>query len=150
MSVQGEAIEWFDAEAIEFLQGPWLMRLATIGPDHFPHVTPVWYFYENQRLFTSTETDRVKFRNIARDNRVGASIDWEPRPYRGLSIKGLVHVHDDMPAEHFRAMLTRISARYVPAEELDSMVNWLLKGPRVVLEIEPVSVAKVGMGWRTD
>jgi hypothetical protein len=28
------------------------------------------------------------------------------------------------------------------------MVDWLLKGPRVVLEIEPVSVVKVGAGWR--
>ncbi len=144
MNGPSEPVELFDAECVEFLQGPWLMRLATLGPDHYPHVTPVWYLYQDQRLFTSTETDRVKFRNIAHDNRIGASIDWEPRPYRGLSIKGIAHVHED----GIRDMLYRISARYVPADELDSMVDWLFKGPRVVLEIEPVSVAKVGMGWR--
>jgi PPOX class probable F420-dependent enzyme len=135
----------FDPESIEFLQGPWLMRLATIGPDGYPHVTPVWYLYENQRIFTSTEKDRVKFRNIARDNKMGASIDWEPRPYRGLSIKGIARVHET----NIRERVREISARYVPADEVDAMVDWLFKGPRVVLEIEPMSVVKVGAGWRT-
>ena len=135
----------FDPEAIEFLQGPWLMRLATIGNDGYPHVTPVWYIYEGQRIFTSTEKDRVKFRNIARDNKIGASIDWEPRPYRGLSIKGSAHIHE----RNIRERVSEISARYVPADEVDAMVDWLFKGTRVVLEIEPVSVVKVGAGWRT-
>ena len=135
----------FDPEAIEFLQGPWLMRLATIGADGHPHVTPVWYVYENERIFTSTEKDRVKFRNITRDNKIGASIDWEPRPYRGLSIKGIAQVHEKSIRERVR----QISARYVPQDEVDAMVDWLFKGPRVILEIEPVSVVKVGAGWRT-
>ncbi|NJM41373.1 MAG: hypothetical protein HC853_11725 [Anaerolineae bacterium] len=135
----------FDPESIEFLQGPWLMRLATIGADGYPHVTPVWYVYEDGRIFTSTEKDRVKYRNISRDNKIGASIDWEPRPYRGLSIRGIAHIHE----RGIRARIRQITSRYVPADEVDVMVDWLFKGPRVVLEIEPHSVAKVGMGWRT-
>jgi PPOX class probable F420-dependent enzyme len=137
----------FDAEAVEFLQGPWLMRLATIGADGFPHVTPVWYLYENQRIFTSTERDRAKFRNLVRNNRVGASIDWEPRPYRGLSIKGVAHFHAHRQ-KHLRDRMRAIAVRYVPASELDAMLDWLLKGPRVLIEIEPLSVVKVGMGWK--
>jgi PPOX class probable F420-dependent enzyme len=140
----GDGDNKFDPESIEFLQGPWLMRLATISSDGFPHVTPVWYVYEDGRIFTSTEKDRVKFRNIARDNKIGASIDWEPRPYRGLSIKGIAHVHEQQIKDRIR----QISGRYVPADEVDDIVDWLLKGPRVVLQIEPVSVVKVGAGWR--
>jgi PPOX class probable F420-dependent enzyme len=140
----GDGDNKFDSESIEFLHGPWLMRLATMSGDGFPHVTPVWYVYEDGRIFTSTEKDRVKFRNIARDNKIGASIDWEPRPYRGLSIKGIAYIHE----QQIKDRIHQISARYVPADEVDDMVDWLLKGPRVVLEIEPVSVVKVGAGWR--
>ena len=40
-----------------------------------------------------------------------------------------------------------ICARYVPAAELDAMVAWVLRGQRVIIEIEPISIAKVGAGW---
>lgn len=132
-----------DAETLEFLQHPLLMRLGTIGPDGFPQVTPVWYIYDNNRFFTSTQKARIKYRNIMRDPKIGASIDWETRPYRGLSIRGIAQFRED----NIAALVKRICARYVPAAELDAMVAWVLRGQRVIIEIEPISIAKVGAGW---
>jgi PPOX class probable F420-dependent enzyme len=34
-----------DQEIAEFLAAPWNGRLATITPEHVPHLTPVWYEY---------------------------------------------------------------------------------------------------------
>lgn len=133
----------FDAETLEFLQQPLLMRLGTLGSDGFPQVTPVWYIYEQERFFTSTQKARIKYRNILHDPHVGASIDWDRRPYRGLSIRGMARfVEDDIAP-----IIQRICTRYVPPEELDDMVNWVMRGQRVIIEIDPINIAKVGAGW---
>jgi len=138
----------FDLETIEFLERPLLMRLATLGVDGYPQVTPVWFMQDGGRLYTSTETGRVKTRNMLRDARVGASIDDDAQPYRGVSIKGLATVHEPGAATiDVRSMVRRIAARYVPAAGIDDMVDWLFKGPRVLIEIEPVNVVKIGAGW---
>ena len=132
----------FDAETLQFLERPLLMRVATLGADGYPQVTPVWFTHEDGRLFASTEKERVKHRNIMRDPRIGASID-DDHPYRGISIKGIAQVHEG----DIHAQVRRIVARYVPAGELDALVAWLFKSPRVVIEITPVSVVKIGAEW---
>jgi len=134
----------FDDETRAFLELPLLMRLGTIGADGFPQVTPVWFVFEDGRFITSTQKARVKYRNILRDPHVGASIDNESRPYRGLSLRGIAHLRED----NIEVLVERICARYVPAEELAEMVHWVLTGQRVLIEIEPVSMTKVGAGWR--
>lgn len=138
----------FDQETIEFLNRPLLMRLATLGADGYPQVTPVWYLQEGSRLYTSTQRDRVKYRNMSRDRRVGASIDDDARPYRGVSVKGVAIFHEPgEPGFDMRDMVRRIAARYVEPSEVEEMVAWLFQGPRVVIEIEPVNVVKIGSGW---
>jgi PPOX class probable F420-dependent enzyme len=132
----------FDAESLQFLHRPLLMRMATLGGDGYPQVTPVWFVEENGSLFVSTEKERIKYRNILRNPRVGASID-DDHPYRGVSIKGIAQVHQG----DIQARVRQIVARYVPAQELDSLVAWLFKGPRVVIEIRPISVVKIGAEW---
>jgi PPOX class probable F420-dependent enzyme len=132
----------FDAETLEFLQQPLLMRLATLGADGYPQVTPVWYLQEQNCLYCSTEQERVKVRNILRDPRVGASIDAD-HPYRGVSIKGVARLREG----DNQALVRRISARYLPEADLDALVAWLFKGARVVLQITPISVVKIGANW---
>jgi PPOX class probable F420-dependent enzyme len=138
-----------DHETIEFLERPLLMRLATLGGDGYPQVTPVWYALDGNRLYTSTQKDRVKYRNMARDPRVGASIDDDTPPYRGISIKGLATFHEPGMSASIdaRAMVRRIAARYVSPRELDDMVEWLFNGPRLVIEIRPIHIVKIGSGW---
>lgn len=143
-----------DQETLDFLARPLLMRLATIGSDGYPQVTPVWYWCDpiKQRLYVSTESQRIKFRNIQRDPRVGVAIDDDTtrdksRPYRGVSIKG--DAHEVMAPHDTLAMLvTNIVSRYFGPDEVQKAFQWLFVGDRVVIEIEPLHVAKVGAGWR--
>ncbi len=132
----------FDEETLAFLARPLLMRMATLGADGYPQVTPVWFVQENGCLYASTEKERIKYRNIMRDPRVGASID-DDHPYRGISIKGVAHIQQGNIEETVR----RIVQRYVPPDELGALMAWLFKGPRVVIEIRPISVVKIGADW---
>ncbi len=134
----------FDQETLQFLERPLLMRLATLGVDGYPQVTPVWFIQDGGELFASTEKERTKHRNMLRDPRVGASIDAD-HPYRGISVKGIARLREG----DIDARVRQIVARYVPASELDALVNWLFKGPRVLIEITPVSVVKIGAEWHT-
>jgi PPOX class probable F420-dependent enzyme len=135
----------FDQETLQFLQRPLLMRLATLGADGYPQVTPVWFMQEGGKLYASTEKERTKHRNMLRDRRVGASIDAD-HPYRGISVKGIAQLREG----EIDARVRQIVARYVPANELDALVSWLFKGPRVLIEITPVSVVKIGAEWHTS
>jgi PPOX class probable F420-dependent enzyme len=134
----------FDAETLQFLARPLLMRLATLGADGYPQVTPVWFMQDSGKLYASTEKERTKHRNMLRDPRVGASIDAD-HPYRGISVKGIARLRED----DIEVRVRQIVARYVSPVELDALVSWLFKGPRVLIEITPVSVVKIGAEWHT-
>lgn len=71
-----------------------LARLATVGPDGTPHVTPVgWSLSTNEQVIEITGIDLArtkKFRDIARTHRAAIVIDdvlppWQPR---GIEIRG--------------------------------------------------------------
>ena len=48
--------------------------LATINADGTPHMTPVGFLYEDGAFKMTTTTDRVKYRNMARDGRISLII----------------------------------------------------------------------------
>lgn len=91
----------FDQQQLAYLQGDaGLGRLATVGPDGMPHVTPVgWRVHPESgvieisgRNFAATK----KFRDVARTGRAAIVIDdvrppWRPR---GIEIRGRAEAID--------------------------------------------------------
>ena len=64
-----------DPKAQAFLEGKYFGKLATSMKDGSPHVTPIWYMLEDGKLIVNTTTNRVKYFNIKRDNRVCFLVD---------------------------------------------------------------------------
>jgi PPOX class probable F420-dependent enzyme len=64
-----------DPKVSKFLRGKHFGKLATTMKDGSPHVTPMWYMLEDGRILVNTTTDRVKYFNIRRDNRVCLLVD---------------------------------------------------------------------------
>ncbi len=58
-----------------FLRGKYFGKLATTMKDGSPHVTPIWYMLEGGKILVNTTTNRVKYHNIKRDNRVCFLVD---------------------------------------------------------------------------
>lgn len=143
VDLPSDAPRMFDEALEAFLQEPGLlMRLGTLGRDGYPQVTPVWYLYEGGCFYITTASDRVKARNMQAHPKVGFAIDWDTKPYRGVSLWGDARLMAE--GEAARSMTRRIAARYVPAEQLDSMVDSLMQAPRVIFAIEPVRLARMG------
>jgi hypothetical protein len=89
MKVSG-ALAWHPAVAMtpeeidDFLSGRWVIRLATIGKDGYPHVAPLWYYWDGACLYVSLTQNRQAFKNLTRDPRCSAVIDMDDRPLMGM------------------------------------------------------------------
>jgi pyridoxamine 5'-phosphate oxidase family protein len=128
-----------DAE-LEFLNGQRLGRLATVGADDMPHITPVAVFYDpdaealvigaNAQFGEAVMTSSKKFRDAQRRSKVAVVID-DPGP-RILEVRGHAEAHLDGGED----VGTRVGApfRFVPA--------WISVRPRRI-----VAVGINGGGW---
>lgn len=132
-----------DEAAEAFLDQPGLlMRLGTVGGDGYPQVTPIWYLYEDGIFWITTASDRVKARNMLARPQVGFAIDSDQRPYRGISARGQARLVSE--GEAARPMTQRIAARYMPAGQLEAMVDALMEAPRAIFAIDASRVVKMG------
>jgi PPOX class probable F420-dependent enzyme len=82
-----------EAELDAFLAEPWNGRIATLGADGWPSLTPVWYEFDPAaRVFLVVGRERADWvRHIRADPRVA------------------FHVADDLHAEHTRVLVQALA-----------------------------------------
>ena len=64
--------------------------LATIRPGGRPHLTPIWYCFQNDRFWISTSAEAVKTRNVLLNPNVSVSLEDGTRP---VVAEGTATVH---------------------------------------------------------
>jgi PPOX class probable F420-dependent enzyme len=127
-----------DARHLEaFLQPSHIVVVATIGRNGMPHLTPNWYAYANGMLMISTTKERVKYRNLMRDNRMTVCIYSEPRAQDYVTLWGRVNIRDD---ESIWPDTRAIVERYVPAQGVEERLQQLRAQNRVILDFKPERV----------
>jgi nitroimidazol reductase NimA-like FMN-containing flavoprotein (pyridoxamine 5'-phosphate oxidase superfamily) len=104
---------------LSLLDGHRTMRIATLRPDGWPHVTTVGYAKEGFAIYFLCGPDSQKAANLARDNRVSLAIDDDTpqvMEITGLSMAARAEVVDDT-AEVEKAMRLQFS-RYPEQKSL--------------------------------
>jgi PPOX class probable F420-dependent enzyme len=131
-----------------FLSQPGILcRIATIKPDGAPHVTPVWYIYEDGQVFITPRARSTWLANIRRDPRIAVTIDEEASPYRKVTLEGAANiVHDLGEDDAWRDLYRRIARRYVPADGAERYIQETIDQPRALIGLPLVS-SKVAT-WR--
>lgn len=71
-------------EVDDFLSGRWIARLATIGQDGYPHVTPLWYYWDGKCVYFALTRNRRPFKHLNRDPRCSVAVDMDDRPLMGM------------------------------------------------------------------
>lgn len=127
----------FDRKAETFLKGVHFAKLATINRDGSPQVTPIWYMYVGGKLIVNTTPDRVKFRNIKRDNRVAVLVD-DGYPYVAVSGKARVATERD-PLKDIETLAIRYTGA-TKGKQSARKVYW--KQKRVSIEIVPERIVE--------
>ena len=77
-----------DGRQRRFVEKPRIARLATVGRDGAPLVTPVWYAFDDGAFLVLTDAGSQKHRNVERDPRVELCIDDERPPYHTVLVRG--------------------------------------------------------------
>jgi hypothetical protein len=116
--VNNVSIAMSAVEMNDFLSESRIARIATVKPDNSPHVTPVWYLWENGQVLITVMKDSVKAKNIRQNNRVAVTIDNNVYPEKGVIIEGTAKIEDLN-----KAMERRICQRYISAKDLDKYLE---------------------------
>ncbi|MET9496565.1 PPOX class F420-dependent oxidoreductase [Streptomyces sp. NPDC006552] len=83
-------------------------HFATLRPDGSPQVNPVWFRWDGERIWFTTETRRYKYRNVAKDARAALSVNDPDQPYRYLEVRGTVdRIVDDPSTDGFFELADR-------------------------------------------
>jgi len=128
-----------EEQTIEFLTDKKLnLLLGTVGKNSDPFIHPVWFLYENEKLYVETSKTSKKVQNIRYKNMVYFCIDDENLPYRGVRGKALVKISTDV--EDNIPIAERIMVKYTGNLE-NKVAKMLMDGVRAgqsaILEISP-------------
>ena len=126
----------------QFLRPPRIAVVATLGPSGMPQLSPNWYWYTDGRLIISTTKDRIKFRNLSRDNRIVVSIYSEPGAQEYVTVRGYAEITDD---DSIWPDTRVIEERHVPAEQVDANLRGMRKESRVLISVVPEGVVFGGI-----
>ena len=139
-----------DDELTAFLDEPGhLARIATIDEDGFPRVLPLWFMRDGRQILFTPRSPAVIWKNLVREPRVGISIDDAARPYRKLTIRGVVQVvHPPGEDGAWRDRYRSIAKRYVSDESADAYVDGTDDQPRALCAVDLDAPATAWSTWR--
>jgi PPOX class probable F420-dependent enzyme len=118
----------------EFLKPSHIVVVATIGRNGMPHLTPNWYVYARGTLMISTTKERVKYRNLSRDNRMSVCVYSEPQAQDYVTLWGHVGMRDD---DSIWPDTRAIVERYVPPAGVEARMQQLRTQNRVIVDFTP-------------
>lgn len=104
------------AQIEEFLEVP---RFAIVGTNRVngpPQLTPVWYLYQDGRIYFSMFVDSVKYRNLRRDPRIGICIAGDNPDARAVMIYGTAELALER-TEWVDEIVWKLARRYYGSDE---------------------------------
>jgi len=132
------------AQIRALLDAPRHAIAAVLRPDGTPQLSPIWFLYEDERLYFSTLLRSAKCRQLQRDSRIALCIDAGHPDARAVSITGTAELITAESPE--RADLEwRILRRYHESDEdahrWESSIE--AEGPNALVVVSPERI----VGW---
>ncbi len=128
-----------EPEVREFLGKSKLnLQLGTIDEKGEPNIHPIWYFFENDKLYVVTPKKSKKAINALREKTIYFSIDDESLPYKGVKGKASVRSIEDLNSNI--KIAEKIITKYMGNLDNDLarfIINAIKQGDEAVLELTP-------------
>ncbi len=126
-----------EAERDAFLAEPAIiMNIATVDADGAPLVTPIWFIYEDARIWFTPRQHSEWLRHIRHDPRVALSIDETNVPYRKVVVRGRAAIDFEVGNDNaWRDRYRRIAARYIPSNDANAYVDGTDDQPRALCSV---------------
>ncbi len=126
-----------DAERDSFLaERGVIMHIATVAADGAPLVTPIWFVFEEGRIWFTPRQHSEWLRNLRNDNRVALSIDESTTPYRKVVVRGRARIDFEIGVDEvWRDRYRRIAQRYLPADGANAYIDGTDDQPRALCSL---------------
>ena len=110
-------------------------------------MAPVWFALDGDDVVFNTAADTVKGRNLRRTGRAAMSVDLPRMPYGFVHLEGPVELEDD--PDSYRGWTRAISAKYVPADEVDAYTERNAVAGELLVRLQPETIVAVAdlAGW---
>ncbi len=92
-------IEMNQDEINSLVNEPRFGMFATNRRDGPPQLSPVWYLYQNGRIYVSVFERSAKYKNLLRDPRATLCVSGDSPDARAVIFSGPVELHSDRDAE---------------------------------------------------
>jgi hypothetical protein len=96
---RGAKLAMTEAERDAFLASERTCRVASIGRDGAPHVTPLWFAWDGVALWLTSIVRSQRWADLQRDNRVSVIVD-AGGPFtelRGVELRGVAEAVGEVP-----------------------------------------------------
>ncbi len=134
-----------DKDARALLARPLTAVIGTINASGAPHAVPVWFNFGGDGIEIWADTSRLWVKNLQREPRCSVTVAEHEAPFAAVLIRGTAAVRSGDTSE-IHAAARRITARYIPAGEVDAYVNQWASLDAVV-HIRPEIVRGWGRGF---
>jgi nitroimidazol reductase NimA-like FMN-containing flavoprotein (pyridoxamine 5'-phosphate oxidase superfamily) len=115
-------------------------HLATLDSHGFPHITPLWFIWDDGAFYMTSIVDRPHLRRLATNPRAGIGIDVEDperdsgqRPNRQVRAIGTAQLFPDDNA----AWTTRITQKYVQGPAAAASIASRAADARIAICLRP-------------
>jgi nitroimidazol reductase NimA-like FMN-containing flavoprotein (pyridoxamine 5'-phosphate oxidase superfamily) len=137
-AIPGFGPELSEEQVKDFLNSKLNLQLATLDSKGEPSIHPVWYLFENQKLYVATPKKSKKAQNAMKNNLVYYSIDDENIPYKGVKGKATVRLLEDIDSN--LKIAEKIILKYMGSLENDIgkfIIGQIKEGNEAIIELTP-------------
>ncbi len=129
----------------EFLTtGKHIMKLATLTPEGWPYIVPVWYDYDGEAFSALGRPKSRWVAHIENDSRASICVDTTEAPYKRVIVQGNAKIAD----MQFTGDWENMAHRYMGEEMGHRYYEDTKHIPRVLVRVIPNNITTwAGPGW---
>ena len=115
--------------------------VAVVSPDKSPHVTPVWITEYNGRIYFTSETTRVKYRYLEKNNSIAINVT-HPTGNAYVSVNGKANFIKKPELDKSLDIITKLAKTYYSTqEEIEKFIKFVFESEtRILVEVVPIKV----------
>lgn len=148
MPSRRQLVAMSDEEVWGFINSQQTIQVASNGPNGWPHLVPLWFAVDGQRIILESFSKAQKVVNLKRDNRITLLFEDGHDQYeqlRGVMIYGRAHLvdgaddYDYVVKQHIK-VLQRNNAMGLSEADIEAAVRGMAgKKTSIAVEIEKIA-----------